>query len=204
MNLLNFFKEVSKPLRDFVRPVKLGSSHEKSLVFVEVLPSDLANVIRKPLDLISQNSGSGNNPLGFESIHDAILKAEHVGLRLMSYVKPENLLFVFGETVESLQYALDAFCVLHSISPPLYDYYAPIYQEQRESQKKEKTEPRAIILCKVVEAKPLQKIVRAEQQKGCGQAKRYEVAWSELHDLHKSFCNFGSHKDLDCSTALSH
>ena len=63
---------------------------------VEVIPSDVANVMREPIKHIPERSRTIDDSLGYEFLNDAIINSESIGARLLREVVPENLLFIFG------------------------------------------------------------------------------------------------------------
>lgn len=180
-------------LMPFIRSISIGRADKQIRIFVEIIPSKITDIVSKPLIHSADRSGAINNTCGFKSSHDAIIEAQRIGFSLLSYVKPENLFFVFSETLESLQSALREFCSRHFVSYPSGNCYGPIYTEQNKRYDKNESDPLAIVLCKVINADLFQPAIWAKQQKGSDYSKRYEVSWSELQDLQKSFNNFIEH-----------
>ena len=167
----------------FISSGKVRRSVKKVDIFVEIIPCEVTDVVSKPIKEMSHVGRLANDAIGYESLHDAIANAQVVGSRLLQEIKPENLFFFFGQTVQSLQCALREFLDQHCVSYPAEDFYGPIYTEQDAGNNQQKGEPLAIVLCKLIHAEQLQPFIGTEQQKGCDDAKRYEITWSEFQKL---------------------
>lgn len=181
-----FFKRFLNVTRLFVRSANISSAVEQMPVFVEIIPRELVDIVSKPPIHSASISGSINNAGGYKSLNDAIINAQRIGFCLLPNVKPEDLLFIFGETVESLQSALREFCDSYSVSYPSDNCYAPIYTKQYNRDNEDKPDPLAIVLCKVINADLFQNTFIAKQQKGSDYSKRYEVSWGEFQEFQKS------------------
>lgn len=72
---------------------------------IDVIPRELRDIVGKPFNDVSCGGSAKNYSLGYKTLDDAIINAEHVGLCSLRHVEPENLLFIFGETAEALNYA---------------------------------------------------------------------------------------------------
>lgn len=164
------------------------------MIYVEIIPREVADVMRKSFNEISDSGGSVNNPIGYETLYDAIIVAEDVGSRLMRYVEPENLLFIFGKTIQSIGYAP----IEDPLTPPALD---EVYSVDSNGNSKKgtggnqsKAKNRAIILCKLKSSNELEKFLSGKE-KACGHnAKCYEITWRELQDLKKYLRDFHHHK----------
>ena len=169
-----------------IRSVKVGSPVQQFWMLVEIIPSEIADVVSKPLDHIAKLGGAINDACGYESLDAAIINAQNVGTSLLGKVKPENLLFVFGESVQSLQSGLREICDRLLVTYPASDCYGPIYSEEDARANKDYREPRAIVLCKIKNAEPLERLVWKKQKQSGDDAKRYEITWRELQNLQRS------------------
>ena len=69
---------------------------------VEIIPSQLIDVVAKPLDQIALTGRAIDNSFAYQSINDAIVHAERIGFALLGNVIPENLFFFFSESVQGL------------------------------------------------------------------------------------------------------
>jgi hypothetical protein len=167
----------------FISSAKVRSPVKKMLVFVQIIPREISDVVSKTLQKVSNGRSLANDAYGYKSTHDAVINAQNIASRLSCHVKPENLLFVFGETVQSLQSAFFDFANQHSLSYPAEDFYGPIYNEQDTGDDQEYGEPLAIVLCKVINAEGLEPFIGTEKQKSSGDAKRYEITWCEFQKL---------------------
>ena len=161
-------------------------------VCVEIIPSEVADVMREPVENASKRCGLVNDAIGFETLYDAVLNAECVGARVLHYVEAENLLFIFGQTIQSLGYAP----IETPLAPP------PFYEgdsiggdghgEEGSSDNESKSKHRAIFLCKLKDSNEFEKFLAGKEQNGSHDTKRYEIAWSELQELKKRLGDFSS------------
>ena len=94
------------PIRlPFVSAVGVGGSFEQMRMYVEVIPREVADVMREPFEHISVRCRLVNDSVGYETLYDAIIVAEDIGASLLRNVEPENLLFIFGQAIQSIGYA---------------------------------------------------------------------------------------------------
>ena len=171
---------LEQPAIPLVSSREVRSAIKKRLVFVEILPREISDVVSKPFEYVSMGRCEVDDPIGYQSIDDAIISAKHVGLCLMSKVEAKNLFFVFGETVHSLQCAFVEFCGMRSIPYNVADIYAPIDGEETDDGNQRNADPVAIVLCKVSDAKPISDYVRGGENDDTEDCDRYQVSWSEL------------------------
>ncbi len=177
-----------------VVPTKASGADEKPVVFVEILPREIAEIVFKSINKVSKVGCSVDDSLGFKTVDDAILAAQTTGLGLLGYVKPEDLLFFFSENLESLDSSFRDFCFKNSIPCPPHNIFASVYDEDRSRKNKSKTNPKAVVLCKVVDAKLLEKLFFPKQQEGRSRSHCYQITWGELQDLCNRLCDFGGHQ----------
>jgi hypothetical protein len=76
---------------------------------MEIIPSNITNIVRKPFEHVPNGCGSVDDSFGYEFLDDAIFNAECIGSRILCDVEPQNLFLVFGESVQSLRDALKLF-----------------------------------------------------------------------------------------------
>jgi len=182
-------------LRAFIGSRKSRRPIKKVLIYVEIIPGEIADVVSKPIKDMSHLGRLANDAIGYELLRDAIANAQVVSSRLLQEIIPENLLFVFGQTVQSLQCALREFADQYSVSYPAQDCYGPIYSEQDADDNQEQGEMRAIILCKLINAKELEPLIGSENKKGGDNSKRYEITWCEFQEIQKRLDVTISHAD---------
>jgi hypothetical protein len=176
-----------------IASVCVGGSMQQSLILVEVIPSIIADVVGKSHVSTADVCGTMNDTIGCESIYDAIINAQHIGARLLGNVKPQNLLFVFGETVQSLQSALRKFADERLVAYPADDCYGAIYTEKDARKYEGEKEMWAIVLCKLNTSELLEPAFGTEKKKGCNDAERYEITWRELQNIQQDFGEICAH-----------
>lgn len=162
-------------------------------VYVEIVPRKLVDIVREPFEGITHRSGQVNDAAGFETLHDTIVDAERVCASVLREVVPENLLFVFGQTLQSL---LDTPIAAPPEPPLLYESDAVAdngNHEKPDGDNESKAQHRAIVLCKLKYSDELEKLLVGKEKKGSHDTKRYEIAWSELQELKKCLGGFSEH-----------
>lgn len=156
-------------------------------MYVEIIPSEFADVVSRTFKQSSDRCGTIDDSFGYKTINDAIVESESIGFSLLRYVKPENLLFVFSQYVE----AFYDFEVKVPPSPPfLYSFGCPncgCDNKKCRGNEEYETDPRAIIFCKIMDGKVFKNVFWDEKQEGSNDTKRYEVSWSEFQKLKKRF-----------------
>lgn len=166
-----------------VGPVSVGRSVESLRVYVEVIPHEITDIVREPFPHVAERCGTIDDLIGYESLNDAIFNAEHVGSSILGDVIPQNLLIVFGQTLQSLDDALVEFPLpqkaLDPIEPPASDGY-----EKKNYRGQEKNpENCAVILCKLRKPESLLELRAAKKYEARHQSDCYKVTWSELQAL---------------------
>jgi len=172
-----------------VCPVSRGRSVEKFLVFVEILPREFTDIVIHPFDHVSERRRTLDDVAGYQSVDDAIIDAEFVGLALLGQVKAENLFFFFGETVKFLQCAAMRFCAERSIPYQPTNLCGQVYTEQNGRSDECKTDPLAIVLCKLAKIDDIEKRIPGPQQHTTDDRDRYQITWSQLQKLKKQCGN---------------
>lgn len=159
-------------------------------MFIEIIPREVANVMRKTANETANGGRTIDDAFGYETLNDAIIDAEKIGARLLREVVPENLFFIFGQTIQSLGYAPIAL----SPVPPLIDEGDSIARygngEKSACNNKSESKYRAIVLCKLKHADELEKYLAGKKKDGGHDTQCYEIAWSELQELKKSLSSF--------------
>lgn len=193
---------VLRILRWLPRCIKLivscrGRPRQQPLVFLQVLPRELRDIVRKSIVFHAHGVRPADDACGYQAIHDAIPDCEDIRLRLIGHVKPENFLFVFGERLEFLELFVAELARSMNLPYPLQDGYGTIDEPQDRGHDEDAAEPRAIIVCKLIEADFLKERFGAEQEHGGNQSKCYEVSWSKLEDIKRELGDFRVHAVRD-------
>lgn len=68
-------------------------------MYFEIIPGEVADVMCESFKDTPERCGLINNSIGFESLYDTILNTEHIGSRILRDVEPEDLFFIFGQTL---------------------------------------------------------------------------------------------------------
>ena len=195
--ILRFLTRLPAAVFSFVCPVGVGCPVKKIFVCLEILPSEFRDVVSQ-VKWVPVGGRPVNESAGYESVHDAVVDAEFVGLTFRSYVKSENLFFVFGETVKSLQREFMKFCESHSIPYNAANIYGPVYDEQTDCSDERQTEPLAIVLCKVTDAKAVRKAFGKDQEQTAKQTDCCQVSWCELQGfenmLQRGYVSFAAER----------
>jgi len=187
------FKRLLPQRLPFVRPVCISAPVEEVLLHVEIIPREVADIMRKPFNNISDGCCPVNDALGYETLYNAIIEAESIGASLLGEVIPENLFFIFGQTIESLGYAPIEF----PLSPPFFNERVCTCEErnkgERNGHNKDKSNNRAVVLCKLKHPYLLEELFACKEQKPRHNHESYKISWGELQKLKKRLCDFGEH-----------
>jgi len=191
--ILSQLKQIARRLTSpssNIRSVDVGSPIEQGTILVETIPCGRSYFVWNCSEVAALRKRSMDDSLGYETVRDAIQGCEEVGLALLRYVEPEDLFFVFCQTLESLTHAVDSLLSLPAVSSSAPSFLPGVRKgsggKEDKGQDKHKANPRAIVLCKVVYSENLQEFFPAEKKKGSGQTERYEITWPELQELKKS------------------
>lgn len=191
--LVRFFYSLVAKAPVFIGVVSGGRAIENLRIYMEIIPHEVSDVMRHPLNYAAVDCGLVDDACGYETSHDAILNAEHIGASILHDVIPQNLLLVFGQTMQSLNDALmeiplppEAF---NSVYPPSADCY------QEKSYRGQKKNPKncAIVLCKLRNPKSLLELRAAKQYQACHKSDCYKVTWRELKSLKDALYDSVSH-----------
>ena len=87
------------------------------LIYVEIIPRELRDIVSKAFKDVSHACGTIDDASGYQTLDSAIVNSERVALSVSCKVKPENLLFVFCKTIESLFHVE----IELPLSPPIFD-----------------------------------------------------------------------------------
>jgi len=153
------------------------------MIYIEIIPREITNIIREPFKHVADRRSAEDNAGGCKTLYDAIVKSENVALGLLGNVKPENLLFIFSQSVEAFYHV----CMELPLPPPsfnnIHDSKTGRNREKRGGKDEDNADNRAIILCKFVNTDKSDELLGAEKKKGCGSSERYEITWSELQKI---------------------
>lgn len=90
-----------------------------------------------------------NDAIGFEALNDAIVDAERVCTSVLCDVVSQNLLFIFGQSLQSLCYAKIAAPPEPPTPCETNEIVSSGHYEKRDADNKSKPKHRAIVLCKL-------------------------------------------------------
>ena len=167
------------------------NANKQILMFVEMIPSGVRDIIVKPFFEIPHAGGTIDDPLVCESIDDAIVRLEAVGSGLLRYVKPENLLLIFSQSTKTLRDVLLAPISGDLLYDPRDNTAAtrkgqPRCYRHAGREKKCTTEPRAIVLCHVGQSESFNCLWRSKQNDSNREGNYCEITWSQFKELRDS------------------
>lgn len=176
-----------------VSSISVGSPIQKGRVFIEHIPGRITHVVGKPINQTPDSSRPVNDSCAYKTLNDAIVDAQHIGSRLVNFVEPQNLLFIFSQSKKAmLQISL-------TISEP-EDFTNLIENDlkkadQQENDASQQPSPydSAIVFCHVSETETLQQLSGAKQHEGQDKTHCYQVLWSEFQNLKDAIQNFSGH-----------
>lgn len=195
--ITGFFRKSSPRLPNarlsLVSSVGPGGTEQHGMIFVEHLPYGIVDVVRESFEEIAHIRGPEDDAVGYESLHDAVVDAKHVGARLLCHVEAKDLLFIFSQTRE-------AFAQI-PLAPPLeVEMRGETDQrlnraDSNAGRAKDQSQPekRAVVFCKLRYAKDLEVLLRQKQHQPGGHADRCQVTWRELNCLNESSEDFSNH-----------
>lgn len=188
MASLGAFLPIVRPL---IRSVGVGGSFEQVRVFVEIIPREVADVVREPFESITHRRRPANDAVGSETLNDTIVDAERVCASIFRDVIPENLLFIFCQTLESLCYAP----IPALPDPPcLYEsegFCGDSCREQSTCHNERKAQQGAVVFCKLRYPDTLKKLALWKEKDCRHYAKRYEITWREPQEFKECFGDVG-------------
>jgi len=132
-------------------------------LYIEIIPREITNVVRKSFMHITNRCRSKNNSAGYQALNNAIINSEYVGSCLFSDVITQNLLFIFGEIIQSLNYALMNFSSELPLPHKGDNFCEKCKYKQSGRSNQTKTDNRAVILCKLKDAKLLKNFIFSEK-----------------------------------------
>ena len=179
--------------RALVSPVSVGGAIESLRVYLEIIPHEISDIVRETLSHVPERRGTIDDAIGYESLNNAILDAEHVGARILCDVIPQNLLLVFGQTLKSLHDAFMEFPLPPKVFDPIYPPSANCYQKKDNRRQEKNPENCAVILCKLRKPESLLELRAAKKYETGHKSDSYKVAWSELQSLKDALYDSVSH-----------
>jgi hypothetical protein len=168
-----------------IRSIKVGRPIEQGLFFVEYIPGEFADVVRKAIDTVAVVRHPDYDACAGQSLYDAIISAQTVGSRLIADVKPQNLLFIFGESAKALVYLPIESPLPHPFPWDGIDELAYGDQQQSGAGQEGDAEPMAVVFCHVRDAEPLSRLCRREEQETQNQTDCYQIFGSELERVQR-------------------
>jgi hypothetical protein len=166
---------------------------EKSPVFVQVLPREFHDVVREYEVVDRMGVHLPDDSCGYQTIDDAIADLQAASFCFIKYVKPEDFLFVFSESFEFL--ALFLADLSRSLDFPYPGHYRhrSINEKKHAGCKEGSSNPRAIVLCKLIKTESLDDWFRTKEKDGRNECQCYEVSWREFQELKRSLRERSGH-----------
>lgn len=172
----------------------VGSAVEQGFVFIEHIPRNAVDVECESTDQAAYGGRPENDAVIGQRLHDAIIEAQLVGARLVRYVEPQNLLFVFSESLQSLKQITLELPLFENTTTRDIDGLDNPNTQERPAQQQANPNNRAIVLCHILDAQCLQQLTGGKKQEGQNSANCYDISWSELQRLKDLFEKFSGHK----------
>ena len=185
--LVRFLDSLVSKAHPFISVVGSGRTVENLRVYVEVVPHGIMDIMRYSLNNTPMNSRLEEDAIGYKTCHDAILAAEHIGASILHDVIPENLLLVFGQSLQSLDDAFVEFPLPPEAHDPIKPPATEGYQQKNNRGQEKNPENCALILCKLRNPQSLLELRAAKKYEARHKSDCYKVAWSELQELKKRF-----------------
>lgn len=194
----------SPPGRSLVGPVDDGFPNQEVGMFVEMIPGEIRDIVRPAFEHVPHRGRSVDDASGYKTLNDAVVDLERVCTGILQYVKPENLLLVFGQTIEALRDRLLEPCDLPGFIPsrknPVFGGYEDVHPNQGSGDKEAAANPSAIVLCKLREAKCLDRIRAAKKDEPCDNRDYCQITWSEFKRLEDCIGDGRGHGDRENET----
>jgi len=162
-------------------------------MFVEVVPSRFSDAVRKGIDIPGM-SGDLKDACGDETLGGAIVELQGVCSRLLPYVDSEDLLLVFGESVQALRDAaadyLSAEAVINWSNNPCHN----ADHGHCAAEDKNRRNNRAVVLCKVEKTEVFERVFGGKEKQSGHETNSYQITWGEFEHFHKGFGDGFNHK----------
>jgi len=181
--LVRFLDSLVAKAPSFIGVVGSGRTIENLRIYVDIIPHEVSNIMRHSFDDAAVNCRLVDDAVGYETSHDAILNAEQIGASILNDVIPQNLLLVFGQTLQSLDDALVEFPLPPESLDPIKPPTAESYQQKDNRGQKKNPKNCAVILCKLRKPESLLELRAAKKYEARHQSDCYKVTWCELHSL---------------------
>ena len=181
--LVRFIRPLVTKHLKFVGSTDVSDSIEKPLIYVEIFPCKIRNIVSKPFDYAPHFRRAINNSFGYKTFDRAILDVERIGSRIVVDIEPKNLLLVFGQSVEALNNALMSFLLPTETIDTVEEKYAQGHRQEGYRGDEKNPENRAIVLCKLLNPEDLLKLVSSKKNEPSHAPYCYQVTWSEFQEL---------------------
>lgn len=167
----------------FVGAGQFGFAPQQHRVFVQFVPSLLADVVRKTFHHISEPTGTVYDASGDQALHNTIVNAQGVAARTVGHVKTKNLLFVFSECEQTLGYALFELspgAQLVQLGP---EHSPTVNSQQHNGTQPNQRDDRAVFLCHCSQVEKLKHTGIGKEQQASNGSQCYHVTGLELERI---------------------
>jgi hypothetical protein len=182
-------------LQTIIGAIGVCAALKQRRVFVECIPSGIAHVVWAG-EHLPYVGNPADDAYECETLYDTIVRAQAIGARLMGYVEPQNLLFIFSETTQALVdfplYIGPDAEVLRLADQPT----SHLREQQAYTKDQRHAKDRAVVHCQVIDAKRLEQLDWRKQYKSRNEGQCFEVTWGELEYLKRLLEKVKGHTEI--------
>ena len=163
---------------DFGRPV------QKPWGIIEDLPSKACDIVIKPLGETHNCTCSIYDSSLYQTIDDATRAIEFTAFRLLRYVKPQNLFFLFGEGFEFFYDSIPEFPTPENwgkhIKNLLADPNGSNTNHKASKKQENQADPFSIVICRGIYPQFIQHIIGNNVNNAASNPKNGYICWAEF------------------------
>lgn len=152
-------------------------------ILLDVVPCEFRNLIDELVLKGAPLGGPMDDSSGFETSYEGVVAAQDAGRGLLQHVRPENLLFVFAERLELINYRLSQCPVCSGASEHAEGGLEPLCGETAHGEEEDQSDAYGIVLCKIRKPDPVEQRGGSEEQRPGEQDQSAELDWFELQEV---------------------
>lgn len=160
-----------------------ASTQQNKIRFVyEFLPGPFRDAMRE-IGVVPGHDRRLHDAIGYQTLNDGVRQALATGTLMTKQVAPENLLFVFSESAQTLKAALSELVNQHALLNPV-PYALQVEDGRRQ---KGQHEFRAVVLCKLRKSAPFQHALGSVEQDPGYHGQSFRATWEQVRELAQRF-----------------